>query len=144
MKFVSTRGGEKVTGARAVVQGLSANGGLFVPEKFPKITAAELEDMTELGYPARAAKILSKFFDDYDAKELVAACEEAYAKFEGNDPAPLVRLDDGVYILELFHGPADPFTLFAQEGLRFVRNKGRSSRPRRDVGGYGQGCAGRL
>ena len=49
MKFVSTRGGEKVTGARAVVQGLSANGGLFVPEKFPKITAAELEDMTELG-----------------------------------------------------------------------------------------------
>ena len=124
MKFVSTRGGEKVTGARAVVQGLSANGGLFVPEKFPKITAAELEDMTELGYPARAAKILSKFFDDYDAKELAAACEEAYAKFEGNDPAPLVRLDDGVYILELFHGPTCAFKDMALTLLPYLLRKG--------------------
>ena len=124
MKFVSTRGGEKVTGARAVVQGLSANGGLFVPEKFPKITAAELEDMTELGYPARAAKILSKFFDDYDAKELAAACEEAYAKFEGHDPAPLVRLDDGVYILELFHGPTCAFKDMALTLLPYLLRKG--------------------
>ena len=45
MNFISTRGGEKVGGAKAIVQGLSSNGGLFVPEKFPVVDAAELEEM---------------------------------------------------------------------------------------------------
>ena len=50
MKFVSTRGGEKVTGAQAIVRGLSANGGLFVPEKFPQVSAEELEELLEADY----------------------------------------------------------------------------------------------
>lgn len=124
MKFVSTRGGEKVTGARAVVQGLSANGGLFVPEKFPQVTPSEMEEMLEMTYPARAAKILSKFFDDYDEKQLLSACEEAYGKFEGDDPAPLVRIDDGVYMLELFHGPTCAFKDMALTLLPYLLRKG--------------------
>ena len=48
MYFISTRGGEKVTGARAIVKGLSDNGGLFVPETFPAVTREELEDMRSL------------------------------------------------------------------------------------------------
>ena len=47
MYFISTRGGEKVTGAQAIVQGLAKNGGLFVPETFPKITEAEFEEMKD-------------------------------------------------------------------------------------------------
>ena len=43
MYFISTRGGEKVTGAQAIVKGLANDGGLFVPEKFPKITTEEME-----------------------------------------------------------------------------------------------------
>ena len=39
MNFISTRGGEKVTAARAIVKGLADNGGLFVPEKFPSVSA---------------------------------------------------------------------------------------------------------
>lgn len=89
MKFVSTRGGEKVTGAQAVVTGLSANGGLYVPEKFPQVTAAEMEAMLEMGYAERAAKIIKKYLDEYDSAELLSACESAYSKFEKATPRPL-------------------------------------------------------
>ena len=104
MNYISTRGGEKVTGARAVLKGLAADGGLFVPEKFPAVSREELEAMLEASYAERAAKILMKYLDDLDEKELLEACEKAYAGF-GEDPAPLVRLDDGIYMLELWHGP---------------------------------------
>ena len=124
MKFISTRGGEKVTGAKAIVQGLSSNGGLFVPEKFPQVTKEEMDEMLGMSYPERATKILMKFLDEYDEKELLSACEAAYAKFEGPDPAPLVRLDDGVYILELFHGPTCAFKDMALTVLPYLLRKG--------------------
>ena len=124
MKFISTRGGEKVTGAKAVVQGLAQNGGLFVPEKFPCVSGQDMEQMLGMSYPERAAFILAKFFDEYDKKELLTACEAAYSKFEGDDPAPLVRLDDGVYILELFHGPTCAFKDMALTVLPYLLRKG--------------------
>lgn len=123
MNFISTRGGERVSGARAIVQGLSANGGLFVPETFPQVTREELEAMLSMSYPERAAKVLIKYLDDYDEAELLQACEAAYAKFDG-DPAPLVRIDDGVYILELFHGPTCAFKDMALTLLPYLLRKG--------------------
>lgn len=124
MNFVSTRGGEKVSGAQAVVNGLSENGGLYVPEKFPKISDKEMSEMLEASYAERAAKVLCKFFTDYDAAELSAACESAYAKFGVQDPAPLVKLDDGVYILELWHGPTCAFKDMALTILPYLLRKG--------------------
>ncbi len=124
MKFISTRGGEKVTGAQAIVKGLSDNGGLFVPEKFPQVSAEELDEMIGMSYPERAAKVLYKFLDDYDEKELLSACEAAYAKFEGDDPAPLVKIKDGVYVLELFHGPTCAFKDMALTVLPYLLRKG--------------------
>lgn len=124
MKFISTRGGEKVTGAQAIVKGLSDNGGLFVPETFPKVSGEELEEMLYMSYPERAAKVLSKYLDDYDAQELAGALEKAYAKFEGDDPAPLVKIKEGVYILELFHGPTCAFKDMALTVLPYLLRKG--------------------
>ena len=122
MKFISTRGGERVTGSRAIVQGLSANGGLFVPEKFPQVSIKDLEQMPELSYPERAAKILKLYLDEFDEEGLLSACESAYAKFDG-DPAPLVRIDDGVYMLELFHGPTCAFKDMALTLLPYLLRK---------------------
>jgi threonine synthase len=122
MKFISTRGGEKVTGAQAVVKGLSENGGLYVPEKFPLISRAELEEMLGMSYPERAAEVLGRFFDEFGKDELLNACGEAYAKFDG-DPAPLVRLDDGVYMLELWHGPTCAFKDMALTLLPYLLRK---------------------
>jgi len=78
------------------------DGGLFVPETFPKVTAEELSAMLPMSYAERAATVLYKFLDDYDFEELKTACEQAYSQFEGDDPAPLVKIDSSLYMLELF------------------------------------------
>ncbi|MBQ7879582.1 MAG: threonine synthase [Clostridia bacterium] len=124
MKFISTRGGEKVTGAQAIVQGLAKNGGLFVPEKFPKITGEEMDAMAEMTYPQRAAFVLGKYLaDDLGEEYLLESCEKAYSTFTGNDPAPLVKIDKGLYILELFHGPTCAFKDMALTVLPYLLKK---------------------
>ena len=105
MYFIGTRGEGRVTAAEAVVRGLAADGGLFVPEYFPQLSAEECEGMLGMDYAERAALILGKFFDTFGKEELLSALKSAYSGFEGGDPAPLVRPDDGLYLLELFHGP---------------------------------------
>ncbi len=105
MDFVSTRGGERTTGAWAVVKGLAADGGLFVPETFPAVSRAELTEMLGMDYPERAARILGKFFGEYGEEDLLGELRRAFARFEGEDPVPLVRIEGDLYILELFRGP---------------------------------------
>ena len=100
MYFISTRNGEKVTGAQAIAQGLAKDGGLFVPETFPVISRSEMEKMEEMSYAERAAFVLAKYFDEFDADFLKEVCETAYAKFDSSDPVPLVRVNEGLYILE--------------------------------------------
>ena len=123
MKFVSTRGGECATGAEAIVKGISADGGLFVPEAFPAVSAEELEGMLSMDYAERCAFVLMKYFDEYDREELLSALKEAYGRFEG-DPAPLVRIDEGLYMLELFHGPTCAFKDMALGVLPYLLKKG--------------------
>ena len=77
MQFISTRGEEKVTGAEAIVKGIAADGGLFVPASFPAVSQEELESMLGMDYPERAAFILHKYLDEYDKDELLAACFDA-------------------------------------------------------------------
>ena len=123
MIFISTRGGEKATGAQAIVQGLAKDGGLFVPEKFPKVTAEEVQSMSEMSYSERSAFILSKYFDDLGEEFLKDACAKAYSTFEGNDPVPLVKIDSDTYILELFHGPTCAFKDVALTLLPYLLKK---------------------
>ena len=124
MKFISTRGGECVSGAQAIVQGIAKDGGLFVPEQFPQVSKEELEKMLPQSYAERASFVLSKYLDEYDAAELTKPCEAAYARFEGDDPAPLVKIDAGLYMLELFHGPTCAFKDMALTLLPYLLRKG--------------------
>jgi len=124
MQFISTRGGEKVSGAQAIVQGLAKNGGLYVPESFPKITAEEMDQMAEMNYPERAAFVLGKYLaDDLGADFLKEICEKAYSSFEGNDPVPLVKIDGQLFVLELFHGPTCAFKDMALTVLPYLLKK---------------------
>jgi len=123
MYFISTRGGERVTGAEAIVKGLAKDGGLFVPETFPSISREELNEMAEMNYPERAAFVLSKYLDDLGAEFLKEICTKAYSAFEGSDPAPLVKIDGGMYILELFHGPTCAFKDMALTVLPYLLKK---------------------
>lgn len=124
MYFVSTRGGERVTGAQAVVQGIAADGGLFVPEVFPKVSDEEFGAMLGMDYPERAALVLGKYFDEYDADELLQALKSAYARFEDGDAAPLVKVENGMFMLELFHGPTCAFKDMALTVLPYLLRKG--------------------
>ena len=124
MQFISTRGEEKVTGAEAIVKGIAADGGLFVPASFPAVSQEELESMLGMDYPERAAFILHKYLDEYDKDELFAALKKAYAQFEGGDAAPLVRVENGMYMLELFHGPTCAFKDMALTVLPYLLRKG--------------------
>ncbi len=125
MNFISTRGAEKVTGAQAVVQGIAGDGGLFVPEFFPAVSHEEISSMCGMDYPERAAFLLSKYFDEYNPAELLSACREAYGKFEDGDPAPLLRMDNGMYMLELFHGPTCAFKDIALTLMPYLLKRGR-------------------
>ncbi len=124
MNFIGTRGGESVTGAEAVVRGMAEGGGLYVPEYFPAVSPAEIEEMIGMDYPERAARILGKYFDDYPQDELFGALKNAYAQFDDGDPAPLVKIEDGLFLLELFHGPTCAFKDLALAILPYLLRKG--------------------
>lgn len=113
-----------MTGAQAIAQGIAKDGGLFVPETFPAVTQKELEEMLPMSYAERAAAVLHKYLDEYDYDGLKTACEKAYAQFEGGDAAPLVKIDAGLYMLELFHGPTCAFKDMALTLLPYLLRKG--------------------
>lgn len=109
MKFISTRSKQtKVSGPEAIVYGISAkDGGLFVPEFFPNVPLQEIVALGELNYCERAAAIIGKFLPELNAV-LPDITAKAYARFDG-DPAPLIKIDEGTYYLELWHGPTHAF-----------------------------------
>ncbi len=112
MKYYSTRDVSKKSYDSAVVikQGLAADGGLFIPEAIPTLTKENIEELCAMSYPERAARILSMYLTDYTYDELLADCKEAYSEdsFRGG-AAPLCKVTDKLYSLELWHGPTAAF-----------------------------------
>ena len=112
MMYQSTRDSahKKYSAAEVIKMGLAPDGGLFIPETIPALTAEEISTLCGESYPVRAAKILGKFLTDYTYEELLSDCEAAYAEtsFPGG-AAPLVHVHDNIYSLELWHGPTAAF-----------------------------------
>ncbi|MBB5691282.1 threonine synthase [Roseomonas alkaliterrae] len=108
MRYVSTRGQAAPRDFESVLlAGLAEDGGLFVPETWPELGAAEWRAMRGLPYPVLAARILALF--GAGAMPIEAMCRDAYAGFGHPAVAPLVQLDTRVFALELFHGPTLAF-----------------------------------
>ena len=112
MNYQSTRGksGESLSSAQIIKQGLALDGGLFIPDEIPSLTFDEIKALCPLSYPERAAKILSKYLTDYTYDELLSDCTAAYCEssFPGG-AAPVVKARDGIFSLELWHGPTAAF-----------------------------------
>lgn len=109
MKFNSTRNTSvEVSASVAIAEGIAKDGGLYVPKEFPRLPKDFVETLSPLDYEMRAAKIVGAYLTDYGEEELLSACKSAYARFDG-EPAPLVKTDEGVYLLELWHGPTCAF-----------------------------------
>lgn len=112
MEFISTRDPLKnaVSAAYAIKEGLAPDGGLYVPTELPTLTQEDICFLAEMNYPERAAEILGRFLTDYTKEELLADCRAAYAEsaFPGG-AAPLADIGNGLFALELWHGPTAAF-----------------------------------
>ncbi len=124
MRFISTRGKFIAeNAAQAITKGLAEDGGLFVPSSFPDVSG-ELSDMLSLSYAERAALIIGKYLEEYDKENLKKACEKAYSQFEENDAAPVVKISENLFVLELFHGPTLAFKDIALTLLPYLLRNG--------------------
>jgi len=114
MKFISTRGYDKKYSAQeAIVMGIAPDGGLFVPEAIPTLSASDIDELCTKSFAEISAKVLSMYLEDFTEAELLDYTTQAYSEEKwGETPLPLVQLNeynDKEYMLELWHGPTSAF-----------------------------------
>jgi threonine synthase len=119
MRYVSTRGEAPPRDFEGVLlAGLAEDGGLFVPETWPVLTAEEWRGLRGLPYPELAARVLALFTGGApDEAALRSLLTEAYVGFGHPAVCPLVQIDTRVFALELFHGPTLAFKDMAMQAL---------------------------
>lgn len=116
-KYKSTRGDcAEVSFSRAVAQGLAPDGGLYLPVQLPDLSSC-LDQWQKLDYSELFYSFMAHFADDLAPDTLRQCVGDACASFEHPQTAPLVRLDDNLHVLELFHGPTLAFKDFALQLL---------------------------
>ena len=98
----------KVTASQAILKGLAADGGLYVPEQIPALDKS-FEELSKMSYQEVAYEVMKLMLDDFTEEELKNCINKAYdSKFDTKVIAPLVKAD-GAYYLELFHGSTIAF-----------------------------------
>ena len=121
MDFISSRSEKlRTTAAGAILRGLAADGGLYLPETVPSFSLSEIEAMAAMPYPALAALVLERFLPGFSREELSDYAAKAYASFDNEAVVPLHALRDGVWTLELFHGPTSAFKDLALQILPYL------------------------
>lgn len=111
LDYISTRGRAPHLGfSETALAGLARDGGLYVPEACPKLTAEDLANMAHQSYPEIAWRVMLPFVgNDIPSADLMKLIRAAYKNFGHPDIAPLHELDDNFYLMELFHGPTLAF-----------------------------------
>lgn len=120
MNYLSTRNRDlRMNAPQAIVQGLAPDGGLLTPAVLPRLPASAVETMKAMSYQQRVVYIMNSFLEGFAASELTTFASEAYGggKFDAEDVAPVHKLDDGTYCLELWHGPTCAFKDMALQML---------------------------
>lgn len=111
MHYISTRGAAPVLDFEGVtLAGLASDGGLYLPQQWPRFSEAEIADMAGLPYAQLAVRIMTPFVgDSLSQDELSDLCERAYGRFSHAAVTPLKQFDEQQWLLELFHGPTLAF-----------------------------------
>ncbi|MBR3630014.1 MAG: threonine synthase, partial [Oscillospiraceae bacterium] len=123
MNYRSTRDSSlQVTSAVAIAQGISADGGLFIPEAIPQITMDELRALGDMSYRERANVVFGKFLTDFTAEEIAYCTSGAYntQNFDSEQIAELTGAFGDAQILELWHGPTCAFKDMALQILPYL------------------------
>jgi len=112
MRYVSTRGGMAPQPFTSILlEGLAPDGGLVVPEHYPRLTPAELAGLRALSYRELAFAILERYIDDIEPADLKAIIARTYtpAAFGSDEITPLATLEPGLHLLRLANGPTLAF-----------------------------------
>ena len=122
LKYISNKGGGKpVNFETAILNGFASDGGLYVPEKLPKISKNELKKWKGLDFKALCFEIVSLFIDKgiISSDELKIIIDKSYDTFEVENAVTLYKLKsrEQTYIMELFHGPTLSFKDIGQSFL---------------------------
>jgi len=137
MLYQSTRDSNKrITAAEAILQGLSEDGGLFLPDSIPTLTEQTIKSLAAKPYSRRAAHVMGLFLSGFGEEEIAGIADEAYCEPAFRDPAiaPLRELDDKTYFLELWHGPTCAFKDMALQVMpRLLTASLRKTGEKRDV-----------
>lgn len=78
----------RVSAAQAIAQGISEDGGLFVPSEIPKYSEKDMKDLLKMDYRGRAKKILRDYLSGFTAEEVDWCVEKAYTK---ENSVPIIR-----------------------------------------------------
>ena len=123
MYYISTRdSGLRYSASQAIVQGLSRDGGLFLPSEIPQIHASDIAALSSMSYAQRAAFIMNLYLDEFTNEELETYANLAYGenKFDHASIAPVSSIDKDRYMLELWHGPTCAFKDMALQMLPYL------------------------
>ena len=129
MKYNSTRNKSTVvSAAQAIAQGISEEGGLFVPQSLPAYSLEDIKALAAEDYRGRAKRIFADFLSDFTAEEISESVDAAYTaeKFGSDDPAPISYIESGstkMSVLELWHGPTCAFKDMALQILPHLLTK---------------------
>ena len=117
MRYISTRGDAPVLSFEdAMLTGLARDGGLYVPETVPTMSAGDIAALAGLPYEEVAFRVMRPFVGDtFTDEEFADIIAKAYAGFKHDARAPLVQLGPNHFLLELFHGPTLAFKDFAMQ-----------------------------
>jgi threonine synthase len=119
MRYISTRGQAPARDfADVLLAGLAEDGGLFMPESWPHFGPSDWRSMRGLPYADLAARVMQPFVGTsipFDVLRTI--CREAYAGFGHPAIVPLIQLDTGLFVQELFHGPTLAFKDMAMQVL---------------------------
>lgn len=117
LRYISTRGKAPVLNFEDVIlTGLARDGGLYVPETVPQMSRADIAALAGQSYEEIAYRVMRPFvgdtFGDAEFGDIIA---RSYGGFDHTARAPLVQLDSGHFLAELFHGPTLAFKDFAMQ-----------------------------
>ncbi len=125
MKFISTRGeAPALSFEGALLATLAPDGGLFMPESWPRLEPGEIADLAGLDYADAAFRIMRPFLEsDPCAEDLETVLAEAYDGFHHPAVAPLSQIGPNSFLLELFHGPTLAFKDLAMQAVSRFMNR---------------------
>jgi threonine synthase len=133
VKYVSTRGQAPILDFEgAVLAGLARDGGLYLPESWPRFSASELADLAAMPYSQAARAIMARLtVGSPVADDIPDLVQEAYSRFDHVAIAPLVQIGSNQWLLELFHGPTLAFKDIALQFLGPLLDKALRRRDQR-------------